>query len=96
MSCFVWSNIHRLRRQTSFLATTVRVIAEEKVTNLAAAPTAYRLLKAAGDAAMAPIKGQLRAQELIIQGLVNDNSRTRDSNSHRRNRQHSSPGMGAA
>ena len=38
----------------------VRVIAEENVTNLAAAPTAYRLLKAAGDAAMAPIKGRLR------------------------------------
>jgi len=39
----------------------VRVIAEERVTNLAAAPTAYRLMKAAGEAAMAPIRGQLRA-----------------------------------
>ena len=38
----------------------LRIIKEEGVTNLAAAPTAYRLLKAAGEAAMAPIKGQLR------------------------------------
>jgi len=38
----------------------VRLMAEEKVTNLAAAPTAYRLLKAAGEAVLAPIKGQLR------------------------------------
>ncbi len=39
---------------------TVRIIAERKITNLAAAPTAYRLLMAAGDAAMAPIAHQLR------------------------------------
>lgn len=39
---------------------TVRIILENKVTNLAAAPTAYRLLMAAGDAAMAPIAYQLR------------------------------------
>jgi acetyl-CoA synthetase len=37
-----------------------RVIAARGVTNLAAAPTAYRLMMAAGDEAMAPIAGQLR------------------------------------
>ncbi len=40
--------------------TTLRVMTERKTTNLAAAPTAYRLLMAAGDAAMAPIAHQLR------------------------------------
>jgi acetyl-CoA synthetase len=39
----------------------VRVIAEECITNLAAAPTVYRLMMAAGQEAMAPIAGQLRA-----------------------------------
>ena len=39
---------------------TVRIISERKITNLAAAPTAYRLLMAAGDEAMAPIAHQLR------------------------------------
>jgi acetyl-CoA synthetase len=39
----------------------VRMIQSQGVTNLAAAPTAYRLLMAAGEAAMAPIAGQLRA-----------------------------------
>jgi acetyl-CoA synthetase len=39
---------------------TLRVIAERAITNLAAAPTAYRLLMAAGDDAMAPIAGRLR------------------------------------
>ncbi len=39
---------------------TMRVIGERRITNLAAAPTAYRLLMAAGDAAVAPIAGQLR------------------------------------
>jgi acetyl-CoA synthetase len=39
---------------------TVKIIAEQKITNLAAAPTAYRLLMAAGDEAMAPIAHQLR------------------------------------
>lgn len=39
---------------------TVRIISEQKITNLAAAPTAYRLLMAAGEAAMAPIAHQLR------------------------------------
>jgi acetyl-CoA synthetase len=38
----------------------VRVIAKQGVTNLAAAPTVYRLMMAAGEAAMAPIAGQLR------------------------------------
>jgi acetyl-CoA synthetase len=38
----------------------VRVIAEECITNLAAAPTVYRLMMAAGQEAMAPIAGQLR------------------------------------
>jgi acetyl-CoA synthetase len=38
----------------------VRVIATLGITNLAAAPTAYRALMAAGDAAMAPIAGQIR------------------------------------
>jgi acetyl-CoA synthetase len=42
------------------LESTLRVLKERKITNLAAAPTAYRLLMAAGDAAMAPLKGQLR------------------------------------
>jgi len=39
---------------------TLRVLADRAITNLAAAPTAYRLLMAAGDAAMAPIAGRLR------------------------------------
>jgi acyl-coenzyme A synthetase/AMP-(fatty) acid ligase len=37
-----------------------RVIASQRITVLAAAPTAYRLMMAAGDDAMAPISGQLR------------------------------------
>ena len=39
---------------------TVRILSERRITNLAAAPTAYRLLMAAGDDAMAPIAHQLR------------------------------------
>jgi acetyl-CoA synthetase len=39
---------------------TVHIIADRKITNLAAAPTAYRLLMAAGDEAMAPIAHLLR------------------------------------
>jgi acetyl-CoA synthetase len=39
---------------------TARVIVERAVTNLAAAPTAYRLLMAAGETAMEPIAGRLR------------------------------------
>jgi acetyl-CoA synthetase len=39
---------------------TLRVIASRGIDNLAAAPTAYRLLMAAGDAAMAPVAGKLR------------------------------------
>jgi acetyl-CoA synthetase len=39
---------------------TVRMIAELKVTNLLAAPTVFRMLRAAGDAAVAPIAHQLR------------------------------------
>jgi acetyl-CoA synthetase len=39
---------------------TLGVIAEHAVSNLAGAPTAYRMLMAAGDAAMEPIAGQLR------------------------------------
>ena len=39
---------------------TLHIIRDRKITNLAAAPTAYRLLMAAGDAAMAPIAHQLR------------------------------------
>jgi acetyl-CoA synthetase len=38
----------------------VRVIAEQHITNLAAAPTVYRLMMAAGDDAIAPVAGQLR------------------------------------
>jgi acetyl-CoA synthetase len=38
----------------------LRIIAAQGITNLAAAPTAYRLMMAAGDAAMAPIAGRLR------------------------------------
>jgi acetyl-CoA synthetase len=37
-----------------------RLMREEKITNMAAAPTLYRLLKAAGDDVMAPLAGQLR------------------------------------
>ncbi len=39
---------------------TVRIISDRKITNLAAAPTAYRLLMAAGDEVMAPIAHCLR------------------------------------
>lgn len=39
---------------------TLQVIAELGITNLAGAPTAYRMLMAAGDAAMSPIGGRLR------------------------------------
>jgi acetyl-CoA synthetase len=38
----------------------VRTIAAAGVTNLIAAPTVFRMLRAAGDVAMAPIAGQLR------------------------------------
>lgn len=38
-----------------------RVLKQYGITNLAGAPTAYRLLMAAGDQAAAPVKGQLRA-----------------------------------
>lgn len=38
-----------------------RTIAELGVSNLMGAPTAYRMLMAAGDAAAAPVKGRLRA-----------------------------------
>ncbi|MGA2042704.1 MAG: AMP-binding protein [Roseiarcus sp.] len=40
--------------------TAVRVIVAQGVTNFAAAPTAYRAMMAAGDAAMAPVAGRLR------------------------------------
>ena len=40
--------------------TAIRIIAEQGITNLAAAPTVYRLLMAAGKDAVAPIVGQLR------------------------------------
>jgi acetyl-CoA synthetase len=39
---------------------TLHILQDRQITNLAAAPTAYRLLMAAGDAAMAPIAHQLR------------------------------------
>jgi acetyl-CoA synthetase len=39
---------------------TVRVIAEAGVTNLVAAPTVFRMMRASGDDAMAPIVGRLR------------------------------------
>ena len=39
---------------------TVSTIVKRKITNLAGAPTAYRLMMAAGDEAMAPISCQLR------------------------------------
>jgi acetyl-CoA synthetase len=39
---------------------TVKILLDRKITNLAAAPTAYRLLMAAGDEALAPIARQLR------------------------------------
>jgi acetyl-CoA synthetase len=40
---------------------TVAIIRDHAITNLAGAPTAYRLLIAAGPHAVAPIRGQLRA-----------------------------------
>lgn len=40
---------------------TLRVIAQHGVNNLIAAPTVYRMMMAAGDAAVQPIQGQLRA-----------------------------------
>jgi acetyl-CoA synthetase len=42
------------------VGSTVQVIAERAVTNLAAAPTAHRMLMAAGETAMEPIAGRLR------------------------------------
>ena len=39
---------------------TLRILTGRGITNLAAAPTVYRLMMAAGEAAMAPIAGQLR------------------------------------
>lgn len=42
------------------LDSTLRIMQDRKITNLAAAPTAYRMLMAAGDDAMAPIAHQLR------------------------------------
>jgi acetyl-CoA synthetase len=39
---------------------TLQVLGQLHITNLAAAPTAYRLLMASGEAAMTPIAGQLR------------------------------------
>jgi len=39
----------------------MRALTEGQITNLAAAPTVYRLMMAAGDTVMAPIAGQLRA-----------------------------------
>jgi acetyl-CoA synthetase len=38
----------------------LRVITSQRITSLAAAPTVYRLMMAAGDSAMAPIAGRLR------------------------------------
>ena len=38
----------------------LRILKGRGITNLAAAPTVYRLMMAAGDAAMAPLAGQLR------------------------------------
>jgi acetyl-CoA synthetase len=38
----------------------LRVMTSRRITNIAAAPTVYRLMMAAGDAALAPIAGQLR------------------------------------
>lgn len=48
----------------------VRVIVGQRITNLAAAPTAYRLLMAAGDAATAPIAGQLRVASSVGEPLT--------------------------
>jgi len=39
---------------------TLRILTTRGITNLAAAPTVYRLMMAAGEAAMAPIAGKLR------------------------------------
>ena len=61
---------------------TVRVIAAQRVTNLAAAPTAYRLMMAAGDAAMAPISRQLRVASSAGEPLNPEVARWADSVLH--------------
>jgi len=38
----------------------IRVLTENRITNITAAPTVYRLMMAAGDETMAPVAGQLR------------------------------------
>jgi len=43
------------------VASTMRVLSQLRVTNLLAAPTVFRMIRAAGDAVCAPIAGQLRA-----------------------------------
>ena len=48
---------------------TVKVISELGITNLAAAPTFYRLMMAAGQAAMAPIAGRLRVASSVGEPL---------------------------
>jgi acetyl-CoA synthetase len=57
---------------------TLRVIADRAITNLAAAPTAYRLLMAAGDAAMAPIGGRLRVASSAGEPLNPETARWAD------------------
>jgi hypothetical protein len=42
------------------MESTVKVIDSQAITNITAAPTAYRLMMAAGDDAVAPIAGRLR------------------------------------
>jgi acetyl-CoA synthetase len=40
---------------------TVRVATELGVTNMVAAPTVFRMMRAAGESAVAPLRGKLRA-----------------------------------
>jgi acetyl-CoA synthetase len=48
---------------------TLDIVAKLGITNMAAAPAAYRMLMAAGDAAMAPIAGRLRVASSLVRFL---------------------------
>jgi acetyl-CoA synthetase len=48
---------------------TVNVIARGAITNMTGAPTAYRLMMAAGNDAVAPIAGQLRVASSVGEPL---------------------------
>ena len=52
------------------LESTLRIMLDRKITNLAAAPTAYRMLMSAGEEAMAPIAHQLRVASSAGEPLI--------------------------